>query len=75
MQKMQIKFLGQEDLGKETATPCSIFARSLVGYKRAGHDLVTKNLARIASLELKELLIKILMDTRETQDYCLSHSL
>ena len=45
------------------------------GCKRAGHDLVTKNLARIASLELKELLIKILMDTRETQDYCLSHSL
>ena len=42
MQKMQIEFLGQEDLGKETATPCSIFARSLVGYKRAGHDLVTK---------------------------------
>ena len=42
MQKMQIKFLGQEDPWKETATNSSIFSRSLVGYKRAGHYLVSK---------------------------------
>ena len=40
--KMQIKFLDQEDPGKETATDSSIFARSLVSYKRTGHYLVSK---------------------------------